>query len=572
MRQTEKFSQLLKKMFSEWKWLFRYIKKYRLITVAYVVIGILSAVMSLCVSVASKYLIDAVVDLQTEKLIPLGVAVISLAVFQYVFQALSSWLISVVSSKANNEIRSQIYSAIISSEWKNISRFHSGELLNRLETDVSSVSNGALTFIPGFIVKSTQFIGALAIVLYYDKLMALLALMSAPFLFLSSKFIVRSMRKYNEKMRDYNGKVLSYTQESVQNIQIIKAFDLTKEYINNFTKLLSEYRTFRLSYDKFSIIMTLCMSLIGVLVMYSCYGLGVYRLWQGVISFGTMTMFIQLSGVLTSSFSALASMIPSAISIATSAGRIIEITSFDAEDDADREKALQILESAENNGISVEFRNVSFAYEDDSAEILKNISISISPGETIAFIGPSGEGKTTLLKLILGIIKPTEGNISFSAPDGNSIDASDSTRRFCSYVPQSVNIFSGTIADNLRLVKPKATDDEIIEMLKITDLYSLIETLPDGINTDISEHGNNFSQGQLQRMSIARALLRDSHIILMDEATSALDVETETNVLNNIMISNPEKICIITTHRESMLKYCNRIFKVSSNGEMTECK
>lgn len=572
MGQTEKFSQLLKKMFSEWKWLFRYIKKYRLITVAYVIIGILSAVMSLCVSVASKYLIDAVVDLQTEKLVPFGIAVISLAVFQYVFQALSSWLISVVSSKANNEIRSQIYSAIISSEWKNISRFHSGELLNRLETDVTSVSNGALTFIPGFIVKSTQFIGALIIVLYYDKLMALLALMSAPFLFLSSKFIVRSMRKYNEKMRDYNGKVLSYTQESVQNIQIIKAFDLTKEYINNFTKLLSEYRTFRLSYDKFSIIMTLCMSLIGVLVMYSCYGLGIYRLWQGAISFGTMTMFIQLSGVLTSSFGALASMIPSAISIATSAGRIIEITSFDAEDDADREKALQILESAKDRGVSVEFNNVSFSYEDDSAEILKNISISVTPGETIAFIGPSGEGKTTLLKLILGIIKPTEGNISFSAPDGTRIDVSDSTRRFCSYVPQSVNIFSGTIADNLRLVKPEATDDELIEMLKITDLYSLIETLPDGINTDISEHGSNFSQGQLQRMSIARALLRDSHIILMDEATSALDVETETNVLNNIMISNPEKICIITTHRESMLKYCNRIFKVSSNGEMTECK
>ena len=571
MGQTEKFSVLLKKMFSEWKWLFRYIKKYRLITVAYVVIGILSAVMSLCVSVASKYLIDAVVDMQTEKLVPFGVTVIALAVFQHVFQALSSWLISIVSTKANNEIRSQIYSSIISAEWKNISKFHSGELLNRLEADVAAVSSGALTFIPGLIVKTTQFIGALIIVLCYDKLMALLALMSAPFLFLSSKFIVRSMRKYNEKMRDYNGKVLSYTQESVQNIQVIKAFDLTKDYINNFIKLLSEYRTFRLSYDKFSIIMTLCLSLIGVIVTYSCYGLGVYRLWQGAISFGTMTMFLQLSGVLTSSFSSLASMVPSSVSIATAAGRIIEITSFDKENDDEKEKALRLLESAEGNGISVGFNNVSFAYEDDSTEILKNISIDISPGETIAFIGPSGEGKTTLLKLILGIIKPTDGNIYFSNQNGEKINVSDSTRRFCSYVPQGVNIFSGTIADNLRLVKSDATDEEIIDVLKITDLYSLIETLPDGINTDISENGNNFSQGQLQRMSIARALLRDSHIILMDEATSALDVETETRVLNNIMISNPQKICIITTHRESMLKYCNRIFKVSSNGEMNEC-
>lgn len=571
MGQTEKFSRLLKKMFSEWKWLFRYIKRYRLITLAYVVIGILSAVMSLCVSVASKNLIDAVVDVQTEKLVPFGIAVIGLAVFQYVFQALSSWMISIVSTKANNEIRGQIYSAIISAEWKNISRFHSGELLNRLEADVSSVSSGALTFIPGLIVKATQFIGALIIVLYYDKLMALIALMSAPFLFLSSKLIVRTMRKYNEQMREYNGKVLSYTQESVQNIQVVKAFDLTKDYINNFTKLLSEYRTFKLSYDKFSIIMTLCMSLIGLIVTYSCYGLGVYRLWQGAISFGTMTMFLQLSGVLTSSFNSLASMIPSAVSIATAAGRIIEITSFDSEDDADREKALHILETTKGKGVSVEFSNVSFAYEDDSTEILKNISLNISPGETIAFIGPSGEGKTTLLKLILGIIKPTDGNIYLSSEAGESINVSDSTRRFCSYVPQGISIFSGTIADNLRLVKPDATDDELIEVLKITELYPLIESLPDGINTDISENGNNFSQGQLQRMSIARALLRDSHIILMDEATSALDVETETSVLNNIMISKPEKICVITTHRESMLKYCNRIYKINSNGEMTEC-
>ena len=317
--------------------------------------------------------------------------------------------------------------------------------------------------------------------------------------------------------------------------------------------------------------MTLCLSLIGVVVTYSCYGLGVYRLWQGAISFGTMTMFLQLSGVLTSSFSSLASMVPSSVSIATAAGRIIEITSFDKENDDEKEKALSLLKSAEGKGISVGFNNVSFAYEDDSTEILKNISIDISPGETIAFIGPSGEGKTTLLKLILGIIKPTDGNIYFSNQNGEKINVSDSTRRFCSYVPQGVNIFSGTIADNLRLVKSDATDEEIIDVLKITDLYSLIETLPDGINTDISENGNNFSQGQLQRMSIARALLRDSHIILMDEATSALDVETETRVLNNIMISNPQKICIITTHRESMLKYCNRIFKVSSNGEMNEC-
>ena len=571
MKQKENFGVLLKKMVSEWMWLFRYIKKYRLITLLYVVIGLLSVAMSLGISVVSKIVIDAVIAKENDTLLTFGILVIFLAVFQHVFQAVSSWLISVVSSKANNEIRSEIYSHIVSAGWKDVSRYHTGELLNRLESDVSSVSGGAISFIPGLIIKLCQFAGALCIVLYHDPVMALLALMSAPFMFLSSKFIVRAMRKYNEKTRELNGKVLSYTQESVQNIQLIKAFDLTKDYISNFTKLLEEFRSFRLSYDKFSILMTLCLSLIGVAVSYSCYGLGIFRLWQGAITFGTMTMFLQLSGVLTSSFSALASMVPSAVSIATAAGRIIEITSFTEEDDADREKALAILEKSKKSGVYVNFDNVTFRYDDAENDVLKNISLGIAPGDTIAFIGPSGEGKTTLLKLILGIVMPTDGQLYISTADGDRVDISDSTRRFCSYVPQDMGIFSGTIADNLRLVKNDATDEELMRVIETADLTGMINALPDGINTDVSESGNNFSQGQLQRIAIARALLRDSQIILMDEATSSLDVETETRVLNNIMVSSPEKICIITTHRESMLKYCNRIYKVNSNGEMTEC-
>lgn len=571
MKQKEGFGILFKKMVSEWKWLFRYIKKYRLITLLYVVIGMLSVAMSLGISVVSKIVIDAVMAKENDVLLNFGILVILLAVFQHVFQAASSWLISVVSSKANNEIRSEIYSHIVSAGWKDVSRYHTGELLNRLESDVSSVSGGAISFIPGLIIKLCQFIGALVIVLYYDPAMALLALMSAPFMFISSKFIVRAMRKYNEKSRELNGKVLSYTQESVQNIQLIKAFDLTKDYINNFAKLLEEFRTFRLGYDKFSILMTLCLSLIGVAVSYSCYGLGIFRLWQGAITFGTMTMFLQLSGVLTSSFSALASMIPSAVSIATAAGRIIEVTSFAKENDEDKEKALEILKKSKKDGVYISFDKVSFRYDDAENDVLKNISFEIAPGDTIAFIGPSGEGKTTLLKLILGIVKPTDGQLFISTSDGDKVDISDSTRRFCSYVPQDMGIFSGTIADNLRLVKNEATDEELMKVIETADLGGMIKNLPHGINTDVSESGNNFSQGQLQRIAIARALLRDSQIILMDEATSSLDVETETRVLNNIMVNSPEKICIITTHRESMLKYCNRIYKVNSNGEMTEC-
>lgn len=572
MKKSVGFSSLLIKMFNEWKWLFSYIRRYKLILVLYLLIGVLASVMSLIVAVAGKYLIDAVVSHENSMILKYGIPVILLAVFQHIFQAVASWLISVVSSKANNEIREEIYSHIIKAGWTDISHFHSGELLNRLESDVASVSGGAISFIPGVITKFIQFAGALIIVLIYDKVLALLALASAPFLFLSSKFLVSTIRKYNKKSREINGRVLSFTEESVQNIQLIKAFDLTKDYISDFAELLSQYRKIKLSHDRFSILMTLCLSLIGVFVSYSCYGLGIYRLWQGAITFGTMTMFLQLSGTLTSSFSSLASMVPSAVSIATAAGRIMEITGFEEEADKDKELAVSIRDKSAETGVSFKIDNVSFKYSDGEEYVLKNISLDILPGETIALIGPSGEGKTTLLKLILGLIRPTEGEISISLDEQNKLAVSDSTRRLLSYVPQTINIFSGTIADNLRSVKKDATDTEIIDVLKTVELMPLIESLSDGIYTQLNENGNNFSQGQLQRISIARALLRESRIILMDEATSALDVETETAVLNNIMVKNPAKICIITTHRESMLKYCDRVYKISNNGEMTQCQ
>lgn len=572
MKKSVGFSSLLIKMFNEWKWLFSYIRRYKLILVLYLLIGVLASVMSLIVAVAGKYLIDAVVSHENSMILKYGIPVILLAVFQHIFQAVASWLISVVSSKANNEIREEIYSHIIKAGWADISHFHSGELLNRLESDVASVSGGAISFIPGVITKFIQFAGALIIVLIYDKVLALLALASAPFLFLSSKFLVSTIRKYNKKSREINGRVLSFTEESVQNIQLIKAFDLTKDYISDFAELLSQYRKIKLSHDRFSILMTLCLSLIGVFVSYSCYGLGIYRLWQGAITFGTMTMFLQLSGTLTSSFSSLASMVPSAVSIATAAGRIMEITGFEEEADKDKELAVSIRDKSAETGVSFKIDNVSFKYSDSDEYVLKNISLDILPGETIALIGPSGEGKTTLLKLILGLIRPTEGEISISIDEQNKLSVSDSTRRLLSYVPQTINIFSGTIADNLRSVKKDASDNEIIDVLKTVELMPLIESLSDGIYTQLNENGNNFSQGQLQRISIARALLRESRIILMDEATSALDVETETAVLNNIMVKNPAKICIITTHRESMLKYCDRVYKISNNGEMTQCQ
>lgn len=281
-------------------------------------------------------------------------------------------------------------------------------------------------------------------------------------------------------------------------------------------------------------------------------------------------MFLQISGSLTSSFGALASLVPTAVSTATAAGRIIEVTCFNEENDDNKEKALEILEESKKKGVEIVFDDVSFSYRDSENQILNEVSFHAKPGETIALIGPSGEGKTTVLKLILGIVKPSGGRIYLKSKTGKDIDISDSTRRFCSYVPQEVNVFSGTVAENLRMVCPEADDERLIEVLKSADIADYILSLPDGLNSVVEENGANFSQGQLQRLAIARALLKDAMILIMDETTSALDIDTEAKVLKNIMIADPSRICIITTHRKSMLKYCDRIYKINPDGKMTE--
>ncbi len=572
MKKPSEYFELFRSLGNEWKWLLKYVSKYRLQIVLYIVIGLLSTAMGLGASVASKYLIDSVVSHNNDTIFKSAVIAVTFGVTQIIVGAVVSRIAGIVGSKISLEIRSGVYEHVIYSKWEDIRKYHSGELLNRIEGDVGTVSQSIVSFIPNAFTTFAQFIGCFAVVLYYDPTMAIFAFMSAPFLVFSSKITTKMIRKYNKESREMNGRILSFYSESIQNLQTIKAFDITKRYVEQMKTNLQLHRQIKLDHDRFSIVMSLCMSLIGLVVAYTCYGWGVYRLWQGAISYGTMTLFLQISGQLTSSFSALVSLIPSAISIATSAGRIMEITDLSLEEHKDSKKAQKMEKSADENGVTIVCNDLKYTYPDGDKPVVANVSFRAEAGETIAFVGPSGEGKTTLLRLILGLVEADSGELVLETKDGQKIDISECTRRFCSYVPQGNAIFSGTVADNLRIVKPEATDEEIIDVLITADAWSFIEELPLGINTVISEKGVNFSEGQVQRISIARAILRDAPIIVMDEATSALDAETEETVLANMMKAYPNRTRIITTHRPSMLQYCTKVYKIDSNGNLEETK
>lgn len=572
MKKPSEYAELLRSLGKEWKWLLHYVSRYRLQIVLYIIIGLISTAMGLGANVASKYLIDAVLfpEHDSEAIIRSAVLAVALALTQILVGAVISRIAAVVGTKISSEIRSSVYERITFSKWEDIRKYHSGDLLNRIEGDVSSVSSSIISYIPNIFTKSAQFIGCLIVVLYYEPTMAAFAFMSAPFLVISSRLSTKMVRKYNKESREMNGKILSFYSESIQNLQTIKAFDITKRYVEQMKTNLHLYRKIRLDYDKFSIIMTLCMSVIGLAVSYGCYGWGVYCLWKGDITYGTMTLFLQISGQLTSSFSALVSLLPSAISIATAAGRIMEITSLPLEGNRDAEKAQKMEKSANESGITIRCDDLTYTYPDGDKPVVRNISFHAAPGETIAFVGPSGEGKTTILRLILGLVEPDSGEITMGVLNGEKINVSESTRRFCSYVPQGNAIFSGCIADNLRIVRPEATDEELVETLKTADAWSFIEELPMSMYTEISEKGVNFSEGQVQRISIARAILRDAPVIIMDEATSALDAATEETVLANMMKAYPNRTRVITTHRPSMLHYCTRIYRIDEEGHLLE--
>ena len=570
MKKPGEYAELFRSLGKEWKWLLRYASKYRLQIIFYVIIGLLSTAMGLGASVASKYLIDSVISRNGDTIIKSAVIAVTFGIMQILIGAGVSRLAGVVGTRISTEIRAGVYEHITYSKWEDIRKYHSGELLNRIEGDVGAVSSSIVSYIPNIFTTSAQFLGCLAVVLYYDPTMAIFAFMSAPFLVFSSKITTRMIRKYNKESREMNGKILSFYSESIQNLQTIKAFDLTKRYVEQMKLNLQLHRKIKLDHDKFSIIMSLCMSLIGLAVTYTCYGWGVYRLWQGAISYGTMTLFLQISGQLTASFSSLVSLVPSAITIATSAGRIMEITSLSLEENRDGEAASKMEKSADKNGVTIVCNNLRYTYPDGDKPVVGSATFKAEPGETIAFIGPSGEGKTTLLRLILGLVEADSGELKIKTKDGASVAVSESTRRFCSYVPQGNAIFSGTVADNLRIVRPEATDKEIVNALKTADAWSFVEELPFGINTEIKEKGVNFSEGQVQRMSIARAILRDAPIIVMDEATSALDAKTEERVLANMMKAYPNRTRIITTHRPSMLQYCTRVYAINENGTLVE--
>lgn len=556
--------QSLRMTLTELKWMYGYAKKYKHFVLIYLVIGIVGTVMSLLSALATKYLIDAVTGMGDMPIVNAACFMVGMTFGNIASKAICSRIGAKISVKVQNEIQYEIYECIMGAEWEALNEYRSGDLLNRLNSDVSTVANGVITLIPSLITYAVQFIGSFLLIMHYDYIMALIALATAPVTLILSKVLLNRMSEYSREMRKMSSDIMAFQDESFQNLESVKSFGISERYLHNMVSLQDKYKSKYLDFNSFSIKTSVLMGTMGSLVSFACMGWGVYRLWSGIITFGTMTLFLQLASRLSSAFSQLVSTVPSAISALASAGRIMPVSEIEQEEILFRKEAGEIEKEAIKHGVSVEFKDVSFAYKAGS-DVLKNISIKANPGEIVAIVGPSGEGKTTLIRLMLSLVHTNEGTALVKS-NGKACKIGAQTRKLFSYVPQGNTVLPGSIADNMRIVKENASDSQIKEALETACAYEFVEKMPNGINSQIGEQGKGLSEGQAQRISIARAVIKDAPILLLDEATSALDIATERRVLKNIIKANPLKTCIVTTHRPSVLSMCDRVYKVENTG------
>lgn len=550
----------LGEMWRQTLWIYQYARHYWLTMIFYTLLGMVGTVIALLTSLVSKDLVDIITGHQTGEIVKTFSIMIGLNVGTTFLNQISEYASTYLSLKVDSEIKADIFSKILVTDWESLTTYHTGDLLTRWGSDASAISNGILNFVPNAIIYIFRFVSAFAMVIYYDPSFAIFAFLGMPVSLLLSKTLLNRMVNNNKRSAAMGAKMSGFNQETFSNIQTIKAFDLIRLYIARLKQLQKEYITMRLDFQKMSMGTSLLLSTVALLVSYASYGWGIYRVFSNAISYGTMTMFLSLSGTLTGTLHNLTSLVPTIIALTTSAGRLMDIIEMPREDYSQNDAVETFYQAHKSNGISLYVKDLDYAYN-NGTQVFAGASLEAHPHEVIALVGPSGEGKTTMIRLILSLMRSQNGTAEL-CEGTDTIPLTPSTRKLFSYVPQGNTMFSGTIAENMRNVKPDATEDEIIDALKLSCAWDFVEKLPDKIHSSIKERGGGFSEGQAQRLSIARALLRHSPILLLDEATSALDVATERKVLKNIMADEYPRTCIVTTHRPSVLNICKRVYAI----------
>ena len=544
-----------------YRWLWAAWRGNRLQAVLNASIGLLSVVVSLASVWAVQHAIDVASHEVEGDIISAVLLMGMLILCSFGLNIASVWVSNILGIKAQNRMQQRLLDRILRSEWHGKETHHSGDVLNRLEFDVTNVVNFLTEIIPSSLSTLAMFLGAFCYLLFMDWRLAVLIVIMIPFFVLLSKIYIRQMRSLTSQVRNSDSKVQSVLQETIQNRMLIKTLEGDGAAVDRLEDTQSELRNKVVKRTKFSVFSNLVLNLGFSFGYVVAFAWAAFRLSAATLTFGGMTAFLQLVNRIQCPARQLTRLVPSFVSVFTAAERLMELEENPLEEQGD---------SITMEGTcGIRFSNVSFCYDKADGNVINNFSFDFHPGSCTAILGETGSGKTTLIRMILALLRPQTGKVEIYN-DKESRNLSPLLRANFVYVPQGNTLMSGTIRENLLLGKMNATTAEMEEVLR-KSCADFVFDLPEGLETQCSEQGGGLSEGQAQRISIARSLLRNRSIMLFDEATSALDPETERQLLKNIL-ANHGKTVIFVTHRPALVDYCDQtltIEKVTHNSEPT---
>ena len=466
----------------------------------------------------------------------------------------SVWVRNILGIKAQNRMQQHMLDRILRSEWRGRDSMHSGDVLNRLELDVRTVVEFLTETMPNTLSVVALFLGSFFYLFSMDAMLAVVIVIMLPLFMFVSRLYVGRMRSLTRNVRNCDSRVQSVLQETIQNRMLIKTLEKDDAMVERLEATQSELRHNVVRRTAFSLFSSFVLNFgfaAGYLIAFLW---GAIRMYGYTLSFGGMTAFLQLVARIQGPARNLTKLVPQFVSVLTAAERLMELEENPLEEQG------APLHVAADGGVGVRFENVAYAYADGEREIMNNFSFDFTPGSCTAVLGETGTGKTTLVRMILALIRPDSGRAVIYNGRGESYQLSSLTRCNFVYVPQGNTLLSGTIRDNLRLGNLSATDDDMLNALHRA-CADFVSELPDGLDTVCSESGGGLSEGQAQRIAIARALLRDGSVMLFDEATSALDIETERRLLANVLGSRQHTIIFIT-HRPAVVEYCDEVLRL----------